>query len=178
MEDCEITYNGEAWTEGKLEETPPEDDSDANTILTLILKKRSETVVPIFKELVSVRTEIARENGYDNYVDYAYEELYNRDFTPGEVRALYPVIKDEISPLYMQAQLLFYTMESDDEALNHPRRGNPGHDRALYRPGPSCADGGLRLHERASSLRHREIRHEDVHGLHHRPVLHGRRVHI
>ncbi len=65
-----------------------------------------------------MRTEIARENGYDNYVDYAYEELYNRDFTPGEVRALYPVIKDEISPLYMQAQLLFYTMESDDEALN------------------------------------------------------------
>lgn len=118
MEDCEITYNGEAWTEDKLEETPPEDDSDVNTILTLILKKRSETVVPIFKELVSVRTEIARENGYDNYVDYAYEELYNRDFTPGEVRALYPVIKDEISPLYMQAQLLFYTMESDDEALN------------------------------------------------------------
>lgn len=118
MEDCEITYNGEAWTEDKLEETPPEDDSDANTILTLILKKRSETVVPILKKLVSVRTEIARENGYDNYVDYAYEELYNRDFTPGEVRALYPVIKDEISPLYMQAQLLFYTMESDDEALN------------------------------------------------------------
>lgn len=39
---------------------------------------------PIFQELVQVRTQLAHWHGYDTYTDYAYHELYGRDYMAAE----------------------------------------------------------------------------------------------
>jgi len=53
----------------------------------------------VFAELVGVRQEIARLNGYDSYVDYAYDALYARGYTPAESRRLWECVKTYFVPL-------------------------------------------------------------------------------
>lgn len=47
----------------------------------------------IFLELVAIRGEIAELGGYDNFVDYAYENYYARDYTPEDAAVLCGRIK-------------------------------------------------------------------------------------
>lgn len=53
----------------------------------------------IFCELVQVRHLIAQEAGYDNYVDYAYREIYNRDYTLEDIQAVWEAVKENIVPM-------------------------------------------------------------------------------
>lgn len=53
----------------------------------------------IFCELVQVRNLIAQEAGYDNYVDYAYREIYNRDYTLEDIQAVWEAVKENIVPM-------------------------------------------------------------------------------
>lgn len=53
----------------------------------------------IFCELVRVRSMIAQEAGYDNYVDYAYREIYNRDYTLEDIQLVWEAVKENIVPM-------------------------------------------------------------------------------
>ena len=53
----------------------------------------SQKLGEIFMELVRIRTELARIHGYDSYAQYAYENTYGRDYTPGDAAALCEKIK-------------------------------------------------------------------------------------
>ena len=50
-------------------------------------------VGPIYIELVQVRTQLARTYGYDNYADYADENIYCRDFDGADARAFCDTVK-------------------------------------------------------------------------------------
>lgn len=56
-------------------------------------------VGPIYLELVQVRTEIAKSYGYDNYADYADENIYCRDFTAEDIEKFCDTVK-KFSPEY------------------------------------------------------------------------------
>ncbi len=43
----------------------------------------------ILRELLEVHTKIAVAQGYDSYPDYAYRELYDRDYTVKEIQNVY-----------------------------------------------------------------------------------------
>ena len=47
----------------------------------------------IFLELIRVRNELAEICGYESYIDYAYENVYARDYTPADAAALCEQIK-------------------------------------------------------------------------------------
>lgn len=47
----------------------------------------------IYLELIGIRNELAKINGYDTYAQYAYENIYDRDYTPEEAAALCEAIK-------------------------------------------------------------------------------------
>jgi len=93
-------YRGRSWTADELY-----DDASISTktywqLLTEIEKQENAAVGPIFLELVQVRDQIARLSGYDNYVDYAYESVYTRDYTPEDMEGVYKQVKEELVPLY------------------------------------------------------------------------------
>ena len=46
-------------------------------------------VKDLFLELVTLRQEIARQEGYDSYADYAYEAVYARSYTPEDAQVLW-----------------------------------------------------------------------------------------
>ncbi|MDO4870341.1 MAG: M3 family metallopeptidase [Bacillota bacterium] len=80
--------------------------------------------VNIFKALVSNRSRQAELYDYDSFADYAYENLYARDYTADDAAALYDDVKKYIVPLYVQSvedlyeadvmRILLYNDSGDD----------------------------------------------------------------
>lgn len=64
-----------------------------------ILDQRNQTLGELFLELVEVRTQIAQSYGYDNYADYAYEEIYERDYSPEDLTEYRRQVIEYIVPL-------------------------------------------------------------------------------
>lgn len=60
----------------------------------------AEELESVFLELVMVRQQIAATLGYDNYSQYAYENLYGRQYTPEEAEAYLLQIQAELSDIY------------------------------------------------------------------------------
>lgn len=84
-------------------------DEEYMSKLTEILKKYynvhkelKSSLGTTFKQMLDVRTQIAKEKGYDNYADYAYSEIYFRDFTLDEVRTFRDAVKKYIVPLSLE----------------------------------------------------------------------------
>lgn len=115
--------------------TPNEELADfADTYMSLMrryksaLDQMSERLGELYKEMVEVRTELAKEYGYDNYSDYAYEMLYARDFSSEDSKRLYAAVKEYIVPL--QAALLSYNdftagsdeLNSNEEIISAARQ--------------------------------------------------------
>ncbi len=53
-----------------------------------------DKAAPIFAELVQIRNDIAKDQGYDNYVDYAYENVYGRDYSAKEAQEYCDAVKE------------------------------------------------------------------------------------
>ena len=53
----------------------------------------------LYSQLVEANNKIATTAGYDNYMEYAYERVYGRDYTPSDVAAMRAYVKEYIGPL-------------------------------------------------------------------------------
>lgn len=62
--------------------------------------KTGEEVLEVYAEFVANNKEIAQILGYDNYMDYAYEKVYDREYSPVDSEAFYQNVKKYIVPLY------------------------------------------------------------------------------
>lgn len=85
-------------------------------------KEKNKILGETFKELVLVRDKIAKENGYNNYLDYAYEYEYSRNYRPDDFAKVRKNIKKYILPLYID-----YTSsitEKDGELVDSIRGKN------------------------------------------------------
>lgn len=60
----------------------------------------SSKVLTLYSQFVDVNNQIAKLAGYDNYMDYAYENVYDRDYTPADVAVMRNYVKEYIAPLF------------------------------------------------------------------------------
>ena len=63
----------------------------------------------LYLELLDIRQQIAGEYGYDNYADYAFAEVYVRDYDLDDLAALYQAVVDEKFELLYDQALQNYT---------------------------------------------------------------------
>ncbi|MDD5923164.1 MAG: M3 family metallopeptidase [Clostridia bacterium] len=56
----------------------------------------------VYLDLVETRKQIATLNGYDSYAEYAYENVFGRNYTPDDVSALCESVKNDIVPYYLE----------------------------------------------------------------------------
>ncbi|MCM1344559.1 MAG: hypothetical protein NC305_11570 [Lachnospiraceae bacterium] len=94
----QVTVDGQTWTEENLDNADIS-NREYQDIYAQLEQSRNEKAGEIYRQLVQVRTEIAHEAGYDNYVDYAYRETYNRDYTLEDIRPVWEAVKENIVPL-------------------------------------------------------------------------------
>lgn len=66
------------------------------------LEQTAAKALPVFQELVAVRTEIAKVCGFDNYADYADSFLYGRDYTGADLENLYAAVRQHLVPVYVE----------------------------------------------------------------------------
>ncbi len=92
-----VEYGGEEWTSDDayyayLQGLISYEDYDA--ISTSYVKKQNEVLGEIYLRMVDLRREVAAANGYDNYGDYAYEVVYQRDYTQEDIQSFHKAVKE------------------------------------------------------------------------------------
>lgn len=118
--------DGEEWTTERYNEEPPEDEEKNFDIYTALIEEENSVAAEIYRELVQVRNDIARENGYENYADYAYEQIYRRDFSTDDIKSVYQAVKDNVVPLLEDLQKAEWM--TDIEALESETEGKTGEE--------------------------------------------------
>ena len=68
----------------------------------------------LFIELVGIRNEIAKSYGYDNYIYYAYDKIYKRDYTPDELDSYREGVAQNLVPLSEELYDLLYNEHADE----------------------------------------------------------------
>ena len=67
----------------------------------LIADPSSNSQVPVmYAEFVANNKKIAELLGYENYLAYAYKEIYSRDYSYTDVKTVYDYVKTYITPVY------------------------------------------------------------------------------
>ena len=98
MAQPQVTVDGEDWTEEKLSSADLS-NSEYRNISEQLEQAQNQEAGEIYRELIRVRTEIAEEAGYDNYIDYAYEVVYNRDYSLEDIQQVWKSVKKTIVPM-------------------------------------------------------------------------------
>ncbi len=64
----------------------------------------SSKVLDLYEEFVANNNAIAKIKGYDNYMEYAYAEIYGREYTPAQSAIFYDYLKEYVAPLFKTAE--------------------------------------------------------------------------
>lgn len=67
------------------------------------------TIAGLYEQLVNKNNQLAVLYGYDNYMTYAYKNVYNRNYTPTQTKAMSAFVKQYIVPLYTSINARFET---------------------------------------------------------------------
>lgn len=94
----QATVDGQVWTEEELNNADIS-NREYQRIREQMDRERYQSAGEIYCQLVQVRTDIAHEAGYDNYAEYAYTMVYNRDYTIEDIRPVWEAVKEDIVPL-------------------------------------------------------------------------------
>ena len=121
LKEYTATINGKSYTEDDLEEAF--DDGSIEVMdylyaLNDIIEQGNQEKGELYLKLVNVRTQIAKLNGYDNYVDYAYEKIYDRDYSYDDLADYRQSVIDNLVPLGQELRdIMFEDMSDEYEAM-------------------------------------------------------------
>lgn len=115
MVEYTATVKGKEWTEESYH-AAAEDLTwrEIVAINTALGKAKNEAICPIFLELVKNRNARAQIYGYDNYAEYAYTDLYNRDYTIDDIKSVYAAVKQYIVPALAEVEQYVYSGQLND----------------------------------------------------------------
>jgi len=69
----------------------------------LVMARRNqdhEAITTIWMKILTLHENIARVNGFENYIDYLWQEMDRLDYSPHESQAMHQTMLDSWSPLY------------------------------------------------------------------------------
>ena len=111
MSDEEIdAYVGESDAISNPEYTAlvQRNDEIESEYLMLTDPASSNEVPAMYAEFVANNKRIAEILGYENYLEYAYKEMYSRDYSYTDVKTVYNYVKTYVSPVYNKLYYNFY----------------------------------------------------------------------
>ncbi len=156
INDLTTSYRGETWTfddlYGYRGDALAWKDYDAYLdVYSGLHKAMNEAFAPVYIELVRLWTAEARSAGYDSYADYAYENLYVREYTTADAQAfcdaVKPIAREYYEDLYYSD--LYFEAEdarpaySGEELLAILGDYLPRIDESLLGPWETLTDRGL-----------------------------------
>jgi len=93
---------------------------DSNTQIeleydALSAPERGDEVLRLYAQFVENNKRIAEIMGYDNYLEYAYENVYDRDYSYEDVQIIADYVKKYISPLFIDSINKWYKISGYTE---------------------------------------------------------------
>ncbi len=115
-----VNVDGREWDAESIDEAAANRQIDADTYYAVILelsKAKNKVASDIYARIVNAKNESARINGYDNYAELAYVDVYNRDYSTEDAKKLYSYTKkymvDARNMVYQNIQRIL-TVETQD----------------------------------------------------------------
>lgn len=122
MDDPQVEYNGEKQSFWDLMEEYEDDYAAYLEILETYYNTYNPVIGECYVQLVGIRQQMAQVLGYESYADYAYDKIYERDYTWDDGKNYVASIREELVPLYADLEeggLLYeYTYGPSDENLD------------------------------------------------------------
>ena len=87
-----------------------------------------DDILTLYAEFAENNNKMARIMGYDNYLEYAYENVYSRDYTYEDVAELSEYVKTYLSPVFNKLYTTWSTLAGyteEDLAVYHSQVTNP-----------------------------------------------------
>ncbi len=66
---------------------------------------RTDDMLPLYEEFVVLNNQIAELAGYENYIEYAYENVYNRDYSPEDTKVMRNYVKNNLKQVFTNIYL-------------------------------------------------------------------------
>lgn len=96
-----IHYNGTNYTIEDIQSMHLS-ESTYRALVTVYYKNLEADVAELYAELVGIYDTLAEKAGFDNYADFSYRYVYQRDYSSEDVSNMYRYVKEEIVPLYFE----------------------------------------------------------------------------
>lgn len=107
-EDIQYALGEGTGDASKIQEEIDDILSQYNKEITLE-SPNTTTIAGLYEQLVNKNNQLAVLYGYDNYMTYAYKNVYNRNYTPTQTKAMSAFVKQYIVPLYTSINAKFET---------------------------------------------------------------------
>lgn len=112
QEEYTIEYNGEEWNfERLINESESLDRDSYIDVYQGLYREKNSVLGEIYLELLKLRTDKAKLEDYGSFAEYAYSELYIRDYTVDDARELFGEIRKEVVPVVEDMKELYYSMD-------------------------------------------------------------------
>ena len=112
--DVTAVVEGEDWSFERFNETEDLSEEESTRILTALYQEENDSLGESYRQLVRSRTGTAMLYGYDNYAEYAYKELYDRDYSCEDIEAIEEAVKERLVPLYTELGGLLELLETEE----------------------------------------------------------------
>ncbi len=96
----EFLFDSNAYSNPEYTALKDRNDAIELEFLDIVNPEASAQVPVLYAEFVQNNIKIAEMLGYDNYLEYAYENVYDRDYTYEDVAQFVEYVKTYIAPLY------------------------------------------------------------------------------
>jgi len=109
--------DGVEWTDATSEEAYTAGEITYDQYIQIgraVAKEMNAVLGEIYLRIVDAYEREAAMEDYDNFLDYAYEEIYSRDYTPLEIRDFHAAVKEHIAPLSDTLYENFYNLVDMD----------------------------------------------------------------
>ena len=80
--------------------------------------RTTQEVNNLYAEFVENNNKMAKLMGYDNYLEYAYENVYSREYSYTDVSEIVQYVKDYIVPVYTATFAKWKSLEATQNAVN------------------------------------------------------------
>ena len=103
MSEAEINaflFDSDTVSNPEYTELKERNDAIESQVLALSNKQSGNELPMLYAEFVENNNAMAKLMGYDNYLDYAYENVYDREYTYQEVSKIADYVKTYLSPVF------------------------------------------------------------------------------
>lgn len=102
-----VQWGGRTWTVQSVLDSDTLTSEEKGTVLDMIYALQYTDAIEVYIELVSVLNDFAGYYGYEDYADYAYGNVYHRDYAPEDVAGMYDCVETNVEMTTTLNDLLF-----------------------------------------------------------------------